>query len=241
MSTQSDSGHAKNVANFEDLLTRVRSLGAAYNPSKAGLTLTNLEAQHAAANATLKSLAAELPLYQQAVDAKQAAFAPLSKLVTRAVNMFRASVSNQAEVESAENLANKIRGISAAKRKVTAEGAEPVKKISTSQLSADMQLANLASFIEVLAAHASYQPNETDLSVTALQAFYADLAQKTQAVTQAQVRVETARLNRNNALYTPGTGLVDLGQGVKTYVKAAFTPTSANYSPILSLEFRKGK
>jgi uncharacterized phage infection (PIP) family protein YhgE len=92
MATQSESGHAKNVANFEDLLTRLRGLGTEYNPSKPGLTLANLTLQHQAADASLRSLAAEMPLYQQAVDAKQAAFAPLRKLVTRALNMFKASV-----------------------------------------------------------------------------------------------------------------------------------------------------
>ncbi|MFD2163122.1 hypothetical protein ACFSJU_12020 [Paradesertivirga mongoliensis] len=241
MPTKSDSGHAKNVANFEDLLTRVRSLGTDYNPSKAGLSLTNLELQHQAAAATLKSLAAELPLYQQAVDAKQAAFAPLGKLVTRALNMFKASVDNKAEVESATSLANKIRGVSSPKPAAPAEGEEPVRKISTSQLSADMQLANLASLIEVLSAHASYQPNEAELSVAGLMALHSDLSKKAQDVTEAQVRVETARLNRDKMLYTPGSGIVDLGIGVKTYVKAAFTPKSVNYKPILSLDFRRGK
>lgn len=235
---KSEGGHAKNVANFEDLLTRVRSLGPGYSPSKSGLTLVNLELNYQAANAALKSLAAELPLYQQAVDAKQAGFAPLSKLVTRALNMFRASVDHKPEVESAESLVKKMRGGKSASP-VLAEGAEPVRKISTSQRSADMQLAHFASFIEILSAHSAYQPAEAELSVAGLLTLYNDLAQKAQAVTEAQVRVETARLNRDNALYAPGTGLIDLGLGVKTYVKAAFTPGSTNYNPILSLEFRR--
>lgn len=241
MSSKSEGGHAKNVANFEDLITRVKSLGPDYNPSKAGLSLTNLELQHQAADASLKALAAELPLYQQAVDAKQAAFAALGKLTTRALNMFRASVDNVAEVESAKSLAAKIRGMSRSKPPRAAEGAQPVKRISTSQFSTDMQLANLALFIEVLSAHPSYQPNEAELTITGLRALHTDLAQKAQAVTEAQVRVESARLNRDRALYTPGTGLVDLGMGVKTYVKAAFTSKSAYFDPILSLEFRRGK
>lgn len=239
MASKSESGHAKNVANFEDLITRVKSLGAHYNPTKAGLQLPSLISQHQAAAASLKALTAEMPLYQQAVDAKEAAFAPLSKLVTRALNMFKASVDSAAEVESATALANKIRGVSSAKPSLAAEGAEPVKKISTSQQSADMVLANLDAFIEVLSAHAAYQPNEADLQVASLITLHADLTQKAQAVTEAQVKIETARHNRNMVLYTQGTGLIDTGMGVKTYVKAAFTPKTVNYKPILSLDFRK--
>ena len=240
MPSKSETGHAKNVANFEDLITRVESLGAAYNPSKAGLQLASLKTKHAEAAASLQNLATALPLYQQAVDAREAAFAPLSKLVTRALNMFKALASNPAKVESAAALAGKIRGFTAPKP-VAKEGEEPVKTISTSQTSYDMQIANFSLFVEVLAANAAYQPNEEELTVIGLQARLADLRIKSQAVTEAQANVDAARTNRNTHLYTPGNGLVDIGTGVKTYVKAAFTPDKSNYKPILSLEFRNSK
>lgn len=238
MPSNSETGHAKNVANFEDLITRVQSLGAAYNPSKAGLQLASLKATHADAENSLQALATALPLYQQSVDAREAAFAPLNKLVTRGVNMFKASVSNPAEVESAIALADKIRGFKAPKP-LAKEGEEPVKTVSTSQQSYDMQIANFLLFVEVLAANPAYQPNEEELTIVGLQARLADLKLKSQAVTQAQANVDVARTNRNAHLYTPASGLVDIGAGVKTYVKAAFTPESSNYNSILSLQFRR--
>jgi multidrug resistance efflux pump len=237
MPSNSETGHAKNVANFEDLITRVESLGTAYNPTKAGLQLASLKVKHAEAAASLQNLATALPLYQQAVDARQKAFEPLNKLITRALNMFKASVSNPAEVESATALADKIRGFKAPKP-LAKEGEEPVKTVSTSQQSFDMLIANFLLFVEVLAANAAYNPNEEELKITSLQALYAELNTKSQAVTQAQAQVDAARSSRNAQLYSPGNGLVDIGSGVKTYVKAAFTPESSNYKPILSLEFR---
>lgn len=237
MPSKSETGHAKNVANFEDLITRVESLGAAYNPSKAGLQLASLKTKHAEAVASLQSLATALPLYQQAVDAREEAFEPLSKLVTRALNMFKASVSNPAEVESATAVADKIRGFKAPKP-LSKEGEEPVKTVSTSQQSYDMLIANFLLFVEALAANPAYGPNEEELKITGLKALYADLNSKSQAVTQAQAQVDAARTTRNAQLYNPGIGLVDIGTGVKTYIKAAFTPDSSNYKPILSLEFR---
>jgi hypothetical protein len=237
MPSKSETGHAKNVANFEDLITRVQTLGAAYNPSKAVLQLASLKTKHADAENSLQTLATMLPLYQQSVDAREAAFEPLNKLVTRALNMFKASVSNPAEVESATAVADKIRGFKAPKP-LAKEGEEPAKTISTSQQSYDMLIANLLLFVETLAAHPAYQPNEEELSIVGLQARLADLRLKSQAVTQAQANVNVARTNRNTLLYTPESGLVDLGSGVKTYVKAAFTPNISNYDSILSLQFR---
>ena len=42
MPSTSETGHAKNVANFEDLISFCNGYGAAYNPSKAALTITEL-------------------------------------------------------------------------------------------------------------------------------------------------------------------------------------------------------
>ena len=168
-----------------------------------------------AAAASLQNLVSTLPLYQQAIDARIAAFKPVDKLVTRTLNMFKASVDNLAEVESATSLAKKIRGTTSPKA-VAEEGAPPVKKISTSQQSYDMIIANLQLLIEILAAHSAYQPNEPELQVTGLRTLLADLISKSQAVTQTQINLNSARNLRNLLLYNTGTGLVDTGTSVKT-------------------------
>ena len=41
MASNSETGHAKNVANFEDLISFCNGYGATYNPSKEALTITN--------------------------------------------------------------------------------------------------------------------------------------------------------------------------------------------------------
>ena len=48
MST-SDSGHAKNVANLENLISFCDGYGAVYNPSKDALSLNNLKLLHSKA------------------------------------------------------------------------------------------------------------------------------------------------------------------------------------------------
>ena len=42
MSNVSETGHAKNVANFEKLVVNVSGLGAAYNPSRGSIQLSAL-------------------------------------------------------------------------------------------------------------------------------------------------------------------------------------------------------
>lgn len=45
MSSNSETGHAKNVANYEKLIADVTALGVTFNPSKANLKLTALNTQ----------------------------------------------------------------------------------------------------------------------------------------------------------------------------------------------------
>jgi len=43
MASTSETGHAKNVSNFDDLISFVTGYGTAYNPSKASIKLTALQ------------------------------------------------------------------------------------------------------------------------------------------------------------------------------------------------------
>ena len=52
MASNSETGHAKNVANFEDLISFCTGYGATYNPSKAAIQL----AASVAAGSSLHSL-----------------------------------------------------------------------------------------------------------------------------------------------------------------------------------------
>ena len=51
MASTSETGHAKNVANFQDLIEFVTGYGATYNPSKSSLKLAQLVALKATAEA----------------------------------------------------------------------------------------------------------------------------------------------------------------------------------------------
>ncbi|MBI4929199.1 MAG: hypothetical protein HY841_00430, partial [Bacteroidetes bacterium] len=45
MASTTETGHAKNVANFEDLISFCTGYGTSYNPSKAGIKLPALNTQ----------------------------------------------------------------------------------------------------------------------------------------------------------------------------------------------------
>ena len=243
MASTSETGHAKNVANFEKLIAETSAFGENFNPSKATLKLPALNTQLATAKAAIAAVNSAEPAYKNAVSARDAAFAPLGKLITRINNALKASDTTVQEDESALTLVRKLQGRRATAKKtedekkaLAAEGKEVVE-ISSSQMSFDSRLDNFDKLIKLLSSIPAYAPNEPDLKVEALTALYNDLKAKNMAVINAETPLSTARIARNEVLYKQNTGIVDITVDVKNYVKSVFGATSPQYKLISNLKF----
>ena len=243
MASTSETGHAKNVANFEKLIAETSAFGENFNPSKATLKLPALNTQLATAKAAIAAVNSAEPAYKNAVSARDAAFAPLGKLITRINNALKASDTTVQEDESALTLVRKLQGRRATAKKtedekkaLAAEGKEVVE-ISSSQMSFDSRLDNFDKLIKLLSSIPAYAPNEADLKVEALTALYNDLKAKNMAVINAETPLSTARIARNEVLYKQNTGIVDISVDVKNYVKSVFGATSPQYKLISNLKF----
>lgn len=243
MASTSETGHAKNVANFEKLIAETSAFGENFNPSKASLKLTALNTQLATAKAAIAAVNSAEPAYKNAVSARDAAFAPLGKLITRINNALKASDTTVQEDESALTLVRKLQGRRATAKKtedekkaLAAEGKEVVE-ISSSQMSFDSRLENFDRLIKLLSSIPAYAPNEADLKVDALAALYNDLKSKNMAVINAEIPLSTARIARNEVLYKQNAGIVDITVDVKNYVKSVFGATSPQYKLISNIKF----
>lgn len=247
MSSTSETGHAKNVANFEKLITNITAFGATYNPSKASLKLPALNTQLTAAKTAIGAVNSAEPAYKNAVSARDVVFAPLSKLITRVSNALKASDTTTQVDESAMTLVRKLQGrrtspkMTEEEKKAAAETGNEVTEISSSQMGFDSRLDNFDKLIKLLTSVTAYAPNEADLKVTALTALYTDLKAKNTAVITAEAPLVTARIARNDVLYKAGTGLVDTSADVKMYVKSVFGATSPQYKTISGLKFTSHK
>lgn len=244
MSSISEMGHAKNVANFDELISFITSYGATYNPSKPGIKLAALQAIATNSKNAIGAVNNALPAYSNAVSARDAAFAPLSKLITRVSNAIKATDTTEQVDESAKTLIRKLQGTRATPKKTEeekaaakAEGKE-IKEVSSSQMSYDNRLDNLDKLIKLLASIALYAPNEVELKVTTLTALYNDLKAKNAAVVAATAPLSNARIARNDLLYKPNTGLVDIALDTKTYIKSLFGAASPQYKQVSGLKFK---
>lgn len=247
MTSTSETGHAKNVANFDQLISSVAGYGTAYNPSKALLRLTALQTLSTDAKKAIELVNTAISAYTNAVAAREVAFAPLSKLVTRVVNALKATDTSTQVDDSVKSLARKIQGKRASakrtdeeKKALEAAGKEAVE-ISSSQMSFDSRLDNFDKLIKLLTGIELYAPNEEDLKVTSLVILLNDLKLKNSTVVAATTPLNNARIIRNDILYKANTGLVDIALDTKSYIKSIYGASSPSYKQVAKLKFKAVK
>lgn len=246
MASTTETGHAKNVATFEDLISFCTGYGVSYNPSKAALKLPALTAQLTGANAALQAVKVAKTAYDNATNARELAFKPLKPLATKVVNSLAATEAANQTVDDVKSTNMKIQGRRAkAIEKPTAAalaaGAAPVKTASTSQQSYDKLIDHFAQLIATLTAEPKYIPNENELKVASLNTMLADLKAKNTAVINTTTALSNARIARDKALYAETLGMVDTAQDAKQYVKSLFGATSPQYKQVSGLKFNRPK
>ena len=249
MASTSETGHAKNVANFEDLISFCTAYGTAYNPSNNHLLIPQLQTLHHDAKIMLQTVKTNKTAFDNACNAREIAFAPLKKLSTRIVNALASTNATQQTVDDAKTINHKIQGKRSnsnnSKKDTTSiipttENTIPeVKTISVSQQSFDSLIDNFSKLIVTVSDEPLYIPNESDLKTVALNTRFTNLENLNAAVINHTTAYSNALLARNTLLYQPTIGLVDIALSVKKYVKSVFEASSPQYKQISSIEFKK--
>ena len=238
-----ETGHAKNVANFEDLISFCVGYGASYNPSKDSIKLSALRSLHTGANAKTTALNTAQTDWSNAIGARELLFKPLSTFITRVVNALEASDVPEPIIDNAKTITRKIQGRRAnpknspppADPKLPAE--ETSKNISASQMGFDNRIEHLDKLIVLLSAQIGYAPNEPELTIAALITLHTNMKSANSLAINTFTTLSNARVERDKTLYQEKTGLVPIVGEVKKYVKSVFGATSPQYKQLTGLKF----
>ena len=242
MASTSEVGHAKNVANFQDLIEFVTGYGATYNPSKSSLKLAQLVALKATAETKLTDVISKNTNYNNKVNERMVAFSNLKSLSTRLVNALQTTDATTQTINDAKTFNRKMQGKKAsASQTPTDPNAPAPTTISTSQQSYDQLIQHFSGLKSVLEAEPTYTPNETELQVATLNAKIADLNTKNTAVATAYTNISNSRISRNETLYTSEDGIYETAGEVKKYVKSVFGASSPQFAQVKGIEFKKPK
>ena len=239
MASTSETGHAKNVANFQELIAFSTAYGATYNPSKNALKIPQLIALKALADTKLNNVINVNTQYNIAVNDRSTAFSGLKAYATRLVNALQTTDASTETINNAKAFNRKMQGKRASAAPTPVDTNTPAPNtISTSQQSFDQLIQHFAGIKAILAAETSYSPNEIDLQVAAVQAKIDELNAKNSAVATAYANISNARIDRNQTLYHPETGIVAVAADVKKYIKSVFGASSPQYAQVKGLTFK---
>ena len=241
MASTSETGHAKNIANFQDLISFCQGYGASYNPTKESLKISQLQALYQVAQDKLNATKTQKTTFDNATNERRNTFANLKPLATKIINAFAVSGADTLAIADAKTVNKKLQGTTS--KKSTTEDTNPentptTNSISTSQQSYDRLIDHFANLIQVVEQNTNYTPNETELQVATLQTKLVELQTKNTNLINTYTGYSNAMIERNQTLYNPLTGLVQTSKEVKQYVKSVFGANSPQYKQVSGLEFK---
>ena len=240
MASQSEVGHAKNVANFQDLITYCTAYRTTYNPSKTALQLASLNTLLTSAQTEIANVTTAKNAFDTTTGDRQLAFEPLKPLATKIYNALSVTDATAQTLADAKTINNKLQGRRAktiAENPTPENGIPPANTVSVSRQSYDSLTENFSSLIDLVSSVPSYTHNEADLSVASLTTFRDSLVTVNTNVITSEVVYSNARTSRDNLLYAKDTGLVEIAQDVKNYVKSIFGTTSPQYKQVSEIKF----
>jgi len=240
MASTSEVGHAKNVANFQDLIEFVIGYGATYNPSKNSLKLPQLIALKDNAQLKLNDVITNNTIYNNKVNERMVAFGNLKSFSTRLVNALQTTDATNETINNAKTFNRKMQGKKASTTQASTDPNAPAPAtISTSQQSYDQLIQHLTGLKSVLETEPSYTPNEIELQIATIDSKIADLSAKNTAVASAYTNISNSRISRNETLYTNENGIYETASEVKKYIKSVFGASSPQYNQVSGIKFSK--
>ena len=236
MTSTSEVGHAKNVANLQKLTEQV-NVYTLYNPPVDNLKVANLQTLYTTASTKLNEVEDKRNANKNAITVRQSAFENLKSTATKIINHLEILGLPSGTIDQAKSLNRVIQGGQKKAAIPPEEGKEATASVSTSRQSYTQKADNFGILLQLLGTIPTYNPNEDDLKLTNLETYKNSLVSSTQSVDQTEAELNNKLIERDQLLYADGTGLYSIAQNVKKYVKSLYGATSTEYSNVSAIKF----
>jgi hypothetical protein len=236
---------ANQVATFEKLLGFCNEQKTVYNPSKASIQVAALGTLLTQSQNQLKAADVSRIAYENAVNARQTAFSTLQQKASRIIDALVASGASAETLADARAIRRKLKAhpkvlVPPPAKTASADVTEPEEKVyrSISQLDRASMIKNLEMLISRVSAEPLYKPNETDLSIAALNTYAAHLRTANKNVISTYEALRTANRILNQTLYG-ANGICGIGRATKAYIRSVYGFSSIEHKAIAMFQFKK--
>lgn len=243
--SQSETGHAKNIANFQALIAVIKTL-AKYKPNSERYTIAGLEATYQTALEGHDQLTQIDTAWGNLIGERQDIFDPLTQLTTRVINAL-------ADTEASDGFKKNANAIN---RKIHGKRAKPIKKIdnptgdtgiespspktiSVSQQSYDSMVEHFKELVELISTEPTYKNADAEISLTALKALKIKLETINKKVKDAEAAFGDQLRTRNELLYHDKSGLVSIASDAKKIVRSAYGFRSPESKAVSAIKFKR--
>jgi len=240
MSSNSETGHVKNMDGGQFIIDRCITFGPTYNPSNLRLTVANMGALRMSCHALHVTYKDALMAAKDPINIREARFEYAYRIVIKSIHYFESTDASDAIIADARGLVRKFTG-SNIKVKRLPDGTKDPSHVSNSQQSYVQRQDTFNQLVQLYAGNANYAPNEVELQIVQLEALANELHVLNNDMNSVLAPVTAAKIERDHALYDAEAGLVDVMLACKKYVKSVFGVNSPEYKSISGVKFTKPK
>lgn len=255
----SESGHARNIGNFELLITECESFGTDYNPGNAALTIPNMRAKLAEAEQEMSELNDKNIKLGLVINRRRVAFKTMKKFSTRVKHAIKSFGVDALTIAKFDEALRKLRGVRSPrgtrlKRAVerarnnaqtSGEDGNPspsidvnLRFISVSQQSYAQMTNHYDKLVKVVLNLDNYTPNEPELTKTGVQTVHTELVALNSETRELAATVKQGRHLRDTKLYRE-EGIVPIAEMAKNYVLSKFGAGSPQHRRVSKIKFRR--
>ncbi|MBP9663849.1 MAG: hypothetical protein KBD94_04460 [Pyrinomonadaceae bacterium] len=236
-----ETGHARNVANFDTLIAFCEGYGGDYKPTNTLIEIPALQTLLAQAQAALDDVQAKLAPWKNKVADRENVYEGIRPLTTQVLAAFDACGAAENKVDNMKTFQRQVHG-ARAKALPPDDPSTPEDESKGNSVSHQsyVQVAEAFSqMIQIAQAEPLYHPNETPLQVATLQTRLTAMETANTDVTDSAVPLSNSRIDRNDVLYDSADNLCDRAGLVKKYVKSLYGASSPQYEQVSGLEFKR--
>lgn len=245
--TAENSGHGKNLANFQRLIHAFDEMGPAYNPARASLTVPALTALYHRGREALDNVEKSKQANRKNVNARKDASKRVKASSTKAFHALKTFDITPVTIENARSFHMRIQGKRVNPKKEepvpveTGQSEEPKKKRSAAQQNYDALIENFGKFVMFLQSEPLYTPNEEELKTTTLIALLEEARAINMALAVTKNSMSSSFSVRKEIFYGDNDSILLISKAAKMYAKAKFGSTGDRYKRISKIFIRKFK
>ncbi|MCF8425395.1 MAG: hypothetical protein K9H61_05500 [Bacteroidia bacterium] len=223
--------------NFSGLIDVVKKFGTAYNPSNTNLSLTALETFLTEGRLANKRVNDAETVYLNAATRRSNLFKDQNQILSRILAILQSEGVDKNLYHDLNQVVKQIKGYSKKQSAPAVIGEPQPNKHTGAYLTLEKRAEDFLQVISFLEMIPNYQPNNTELEITALKAYQLEMEQINDVVATSENALSNERHKRDLLFYNEENGIIVVGRQVKAYIRGSFGRTSSEHLQVIPFKF----